>query len=127
VVQLAFAAESNKTPLGLAAVQEYIAHEVADRRPTLAKITTAVARRFSLKSAELKGPGRRRSLVHARSIAMLLARQLADESYQKIGDHFGRRDHSTVMHACRQTEALIVADAPTRYAFEELSRKLNPM
>jgi chromosomal replication initiator protein len=125
VVQLALEAEPKRQPIGLSHVQQYIDHDQADRRPTLARITTVVARRFSLKSAELRGPGRRRTLVQARGLAMLLARQLAGESYQKIGHHFGNRDHSTVMHACRQTEALIAADPPTRFAFEELSRKLN--
>ena len=124
VAQLAAEAEPKKGPIEAAVVIEFVARELALRCPSLAKITIAVSRRFSLKSAELRGPGRRRVLVQARGLAMLLARQLANVSYQKIGEHFGNRDHSTVMHACRQTEALLLVDTTTRHAFEELRGKL---
>jgi len=113
-------------PIDAETAGRFIEEDFGVRRPTLARITNTVARRFSLKIAELKGKSRRRQLVQARGVAMLLARQLAGVSYQKIGKHFGNRDHSTVMHACRQTEVLILSDDNTRYAYEELSQKLRP-
>ena len=56
---------------------------------------------------------------------MYLARSLCRSSLQQIGLYFGGRDHTTVMHACRKTEALLKTDAATRQAVEQLRQKLQ--
>jgi len=90
-------------------------------QPDLRSICVAVARYFDQKLDELRGPERRKELVRARGVAMLLARQLTDKSFGQVGKHFGNRDHTTVMHACRRTQNLMQHDDIIRKAVEELS------
>jgi len=73
----------------------------------------------------LRGTTRRSQIVRARSLAMLLARQLTPLSYQQIGEYFGRRDHTTVIYACRKTETDLETDLELSRAAEEVKRKLQ--
>src|SRR5215472_12929493 len=65
-------------------------------------IQEAVSARFHVKIADLKSRRRSKTLVHPRQIAMYLCRELTDASYPEIGRHFGGKDHTTIIHACRQ-------------------------
>jgi chromosomal replication initiator protein len=93
-------------------------------RPTLREIALLTARYFGLKLSDLKSSGRRQGLVAGRQVAMYLARQLTDESLGQIGDFFGGRDHTTVLHGCRRTEKLLSQDRATRQAVAELKKML---
>lgn len=93
--------------------------------PSLAKITNAVCRFFRVKVADVRGPTRRKGVVHARQIAMYLARQLTPTSLQAVGKHFGGRDHTTVLHACSKTEEMVQCDATTNQAIQELRELLK--
>jgi chromosomal replication initiator protein len=84
-----------------------------------------VARYFSLTQAALRSPTRRKSLVHARSIVIHLARKLTDLSYAQIGQGLGRRDHSTIMHAHRNIQKLLTNDHATQQAIDQLQRILT--
>ena len=55
---------------------------------------------------------------------MYLARRLPGESLQQIGGYFGGRDHTTVMHSCRQTEELMKSDPTIRQSVESLQSLL---
>ncbi|HYO88478.1 MAG TPA: chromosomal replication initiator protein DnaA [Candidatus Limnocylindrales bacterium] len=74
------------------------------RRPrqqvTLQQVVEVVARHHGLESADLIGPRRHGPVNHARQIAMYLARELTGASLPQIGDAFGGRTHSTVLHSC---------------------------
>jgi chromosomal replication initiator protein len=65
-------------------------------------IQEAVGAKFHLKIGELKSRRRSKTLVHPRQIAMYLCRELTDASFPEIGRHFGGKDHTTIIHACRQ-------------------------
>jgi chromosomal replication initiator protein len=65
-------------------------------------IQEAVCTQFHVKMTELKSRRRSKTLVHPRQIAMYLCRELTDSSYPEIGRHFGGKDHTTIIHACRQ-------------------------
>ncbi|MGE4137834.1 MAG: DnaA/Hda family protein [Pirellulales bacterium] len=95
------------------------------RRPPLRKIATLTAKYFGLTLADLKSPRRRQPLVAGRGVAMYLARQLTGKSFDEIGQYFGGRDHTTVLHGCRRTETLIARDRATRQAVAELKRLLH--
>ncbi|MEM9587290.1 MAG: DnaA/Hda family protein [Planctomycetota bacterium] len=92
---------------------------------SLRSITVAIAKHFRLRSADLKSSSRRQSIVRARSLAMLMARRMTDLSLNQIGDHFGGRDHSTVLHAIRKSESLLSEDGDLRRALDEVSEKLK--
>jgi len=91
--------------------------------PGLRDIASATARYFSLKLSDLRSPSRRRVVVNARGVAMYLARALAGQSLEHIGQYFSGRDHSTVMHSCRKTESLLKTDPDIREAVKELRQK----
>ncbi len=96
-----------------------------DEEIPLNKITNTVARYFRLKASELRSSSRKQHIVRARSLAMLLARRITSKSVTHIGEHFGGRDHSTVLHAIRKTETLLHDDAELRVAADELADKLG--
>ena len=66
---------------------------------TIEAIQRAVSGYFNIKPADLKGSSRKRSLVRPRQLAMALAVELTEQSLPSIGEAFGGRDHSTVIHA----------------------------
>jgi len=70
---------------------------------TLEKITQTVCREYQVKDTDLRSKRRGRSVSEPRQMIMFIARQLTKLSLDEIGDHFGGRDHSTVLYAVRKT------------------------
>ena len=105
-------------------VAAYLAQRGGGRQPALQAIASQTARHFALRVAELRSKSRRRGVVLARDVAMYLARQLTGKSLKQIGDYFGGRDHTTVLHGCRKTEDLIRSDPATQEAVVELRQVL---
>jgi chromosomal replication initiator protein len=75
--------------------------------------------------AALRGRSRAKAVVTARDVAMYLARQLTESSLEKIGQYFGGRDHTTVLHGCRRTEKWLKTDPAMRRVLEQLSGTLG--
>lgn len=77
---------------------------IGDKKKIVAMddIQEAVCAQFHVKMTELKSRRRSKTLVHPRQIAMYLCRELTDASYPEIGRQFGGKDHTTIIHACRQ-------------------------
>lgn len=105
-------------------VAAYAAQRTGESQPALKSIASHTARYFAFRVAELRSPSRRRGVVMARDVAMYLARQLTGKSLKQIGDYFGGRDHTTVLHGCRKTEDLIRSDPTTHEAVVELRQLL---
>lgn len=103
-------ASLNRAPVDLA-LAELVLKDLfpADAGPeiTAAQIMTTSAAYFGVTMDDLCGTSRSRVLVTARQIAMYLCRELTDLSLPKIGQAFGGRDHTTVMHADRKIRQLI--------------------
>ena len=76
--------------------------------PLLAK---GGAKRLGIKLNDLRSSTRLAKVVRARALAILLARKFTTLSLHDIGQYFGGRDHSTVLHSCRKTEKLLDTDA----------------
>ena len=95
------------------------------RRRTLADIQTAACRHFGLSPEELLSSSRAARVAWPRQVAMYLARELTDESLPAIGRHFGRRDHTTVIHAVRRAEQKILVDSASRKAVDDLRSALQ--
>ena len=107
-------------------VECYLVRRQPRSSVSLHNLCLRTARHFGLKTADLKSPSRERSVVLARGVAMYLARQTTDKTLIEIGSFFGGRDHSTVLHGCRQIERLVHSDAQTRQAVESLQAEFNP-
>ena len=88
-------------------------------------IQKVVADYYGLQIKELNGPKRTRSLARPRQMAMALAKDLTEHSLPEIGDAFGGRDHTTVLHACRQIRNLTQTDGKLREDWDKLIRKLS--
>ena len=73
-----------------------------DREVSIERIMKKVAEHFRVKTQDLLGSSRSRSVAMPRQIAMYLSRDLTNHSFPEIGSFFGKKDHSTVMHACRK-------------------------
>jgi len=124
LAQLELLAHSERSPLDAQLVEQYLATRERPKPPSLPGIASQTARYFTLRVAELKSSSRRRAVVAARDVAMYLARQMTGKSLKQIGEYFGGRDHTTVLHGCRKTENLIQSDPTTRLAVVELRRGL---
>ena len=101
----AFAA-LNKQPVDLTLAQAVLKDLISDddSEITASMIIGKTAEYFGITMDELTGTSRSRVYVTARQIAMYLCRQLTDLSLPKIGEHFGGKDHTTVMYAVKKVE-----------------------
>jgi chromosomal replication initiator protein len=93
--------------------------------PTVQEIALATSERFGLTVEELLSSARTPRIAWPRQVAMYLARELTGHSLPTIGRHFGGRDHSTVLHACRRTAARIASEESSRKIVEELLNDLR--
>ncbi|MHC2068854.1 helix-turn-helix domain-containing protein [Bremerella sp. T1] len=107
-----------------AVVDSLLQSEHNTAKISLRSIANMTAKYFRVKVADMKGSSRRQSIVQARSVAMLLARQLTEESLKGVGKHFGGRDHTTVMHAVSSVEAKLKKDVALREAVAELRESI---
>jgi chromosomal replication initiator protein len=96
-----------------------------ERRVTIDEIQKRVAEHFNIKMAEMTSSRRARAVARPRQVAMYLAKQLTSRSLPEIGRKFGGRDHTTVMHAVRKIEELVVADRALAEDVEVLRRMLQ--
>lgn len=91
----------------------------------ISKIQEVVANYFQTSTYELKGKKRVRQIVVPRQIAMYLSRELTDSSLPKIGQEFGGKDHTTVMHACDKISREIKTDSDIKTAVFDLKQMLD--
>lgn len=92
---------------------------------SISNIQKVVADYYQLRIADLLSKRRTRSLARPRQVAMTLAKELTSHSLPEIGDGFGGRDHTTVLHACRQIRKLLDTDGVLREDWDKLMRKLT--
>ncbi|HBQ42962.1 MAG TPA: chromosomal replication initiator protein DnaA, partial [Lactobacillus acetotolerans] len=96
-----------------------------DRGLQISKIQEVVANYFQTSTTELKGKRRVRQIVVPRQIAMYLSRELTDASLPKIGQEFGGKDHTTVMHAYQKISRQIKTDSDIKTAVFDLKQMLD--
>ena len=88
-------------------------------------IQKTVAEYYKIRIAELHSKRRTRSIARPRQVAMALAKELTNHSLPEIGDSFGGRDHTTVMHAVRKIEELRESHQDIRDDYTNLLRILT--
>jgi chromosomal replication initiator protein len=98
------------------------AHE---RRVTIDEIQRRVAEHFNIKLVEMTSDRRARVVARPRQVAMYLAKQLTTRSLPEIGRKFGGRDHTTVIHAVRKIDELVLTDPALAEDVELLRRMLQ--
>jgi chromosomal replication initiator protein len=92
---------------------------------TVPNIQKTVADFYQLRLQDLLSKRRSRSLARPRQVAMALSKELTEHSLPEIGEAFGGRDHTTVLHACRTIRDLTETDGKLRQDYEKLVRILT--
>lgn len=92
---------------------------------SIPNIQKTVADYYGLQIKDLLSKRRTRSLARPRQVAMALTKELTEHSLPEIGDAFAGRDHTTVLHACRQIRTLMETDGKLREDWDKLIRKLS--
>jgi chromosomal replication initiator protein len=87
-------------------------------------IQETVGARFHVKIADLKSRRRSKTLVYPRQIAMYLCRELTDSSYPEIGRQFGGKDHTTIIHACKQVIKAKNSDSALSATLDSLKEQI---
>ncbi|MEJ2466510.1 MAG: chromosomal replication initiator protein DnaA [Candidatus Thiodiazotropha sp.] len=96
-----------------------------DKQVTIENIQKTVAEYFQIRTSDLLSPKRSRSIARPRQIAMTLAKELTNHSLPEIGNAFGGRDHTTVIHATRKVKELRESDARISEDYSNLLRTLS--
>jgi chromosomal replication initiator protein len=94
-------------------------------KPSIDRIQEATSTTLELTQTDLSSPKRNRQVVYARQVAMYLCRELTDLSLPAIGQRFGGRDHTTVLHAHRQVRARLLTDDSTRLVVDKILLALD--
>ncbi|MFZ2236297.1 MAG: chromosomal replication initiator protein DnaA, partial [Dokdonella sp.] len=92
---------------------------------TVPNIQKTVADYYQLRMSDMLSPKRSRSVARPRQMAMALAKELTEHSLPELGEAFGGRDHTTVLHACRTIAALRETDGRIKQDWEKLVRALT--
>jgi len=96
-----------------------------ERLVTIDNIQKTVAEYFKIRVADLLSKRRSRSITRPRQVAMALAKELTNHSLPEIGDAFGGRDHTTVLHACRVIKELRESQTRMNEDYQNLLRTLT--
>lgn len=115
-------------PLTPDMVSEALKDIVSQNKPkkiTITDIQEVVAEHYGVQIEEFLSKKRTKSIAFPRHIAMYLARELTDNSLPKIGEVFGGRDHTTVIHAHEKISKLLTEDELFKDELEEIERKLD--
>ena len=88
-------------------------------------IKEVVANKYNMKIEDFNSKKRTRSISYPRQIAMYLSRELTDLSLPKIGEEFGGRDHTTVMHAHEKISKDILADDNIKEKIERIAKEIK--
>jgi chromosomal replication initiator protein len=96
-----------------------------ERLITINNIQKTVAEYYKIRVSDLHAKSRSRQVTRPRQVAMALAKELTEHSLPEIGDAFGGRDHTTVLHGCRKVAELIESDQRTKEDYINLLRILT--
>ena len=120
-------ANFTRRPIDVDLVKESLKDLLAlqDKQVSLDNIQRTVAEYYKIKVADLMSRRRNRSVARPRQVAMALAKELTNHSLPEIGDSFGGRDHTTVLHACRKIKELRETSSDIHEDYKNLLRSLT--
>ena len=125
--RVAASARFTGQPISLDVAKEALRDLLAlqDKLVTISNIQKVVVEYYKIRIAELLSAKRTRTIARPRQVAMALAKELTTHSLPEIGDAFGGRDHTTVLHACRKIAELRESDARMNQDYNNLLRTLT--
>jgi chromosomal replication initiator protein len=127
LIRLSAFSSLTKRPISIEMVEEILEQMFYDEQYSISidGIQKAVAAHFALKVTDLRSKRRHRSIAEPRQIAMFLARELTGASLSEIGQKFGGKDHSTVIHSCNKIAKTKDKDSRIISAMNQIRRALN--
>jgi chromosomal replication initiator protein len=128
LVRVAAYSSLTHRPIELMLAQEALRDILPDNRPkqiTIDFIQKIVAEHYSLDPSVFKDKNRSRAVAFPRQIAMYLSRELTDASLPRIGEEFGGRDHTTVIHACDKISQDLAADSLLAGTLRQLTSRIR--
>jgi chromosomal replication initiator protein len=116
-----------KTPITIDFAKEVLSQNLksSEREVTVESIQKTICEYFNIKLGDLKAKRRTQNIALPRQVAMYLCRKHTENSFPAIGDKFGGRDHSTVIHASKTIERKIKEDPHMLTTIEKLERNLK--
>lgn len=96
-----------------------------ERKISIENIQKTVAEYYGIRVSDLKSKRRNRQIARPRQVAMALAKELTSMSLPDIGDAFGGRDHTTVIHACKKVDELTKTDSKINEDYNSLQKILS--
>lgn len=124
---VAYSSLTNKeinAELAAEALKDIISNR-ATKQVTIALIQEIVSNYFNLNIEDFKSPKRTKNITYPRQMAMYLCRKLTDMSLPKIGEEFGGRDHTTVIHGYEKISGALNTDDNLKSTIETLTKKIN--
>lgn len=106
-------------------VSEVIRESTCDEQPSISQITKLVAAEFDVTVGALRATGRAQAVVLPRQIAMFAAREWGNRPYTEVGQYFGRRSHSTIVHACQRIRERMESDTALRQQIDSLKNQIQ--
>lgn len=127
LVRLSAYSSLTSTPINLETARKVLKDILVERSRELSveEIIKKVCVHFNVNMKDIKSSKRLKAVVLPRQVAMYLARQLTSSSYPEIGDKFGGKDHSTIIHAIRKVEKLMEENYQLRQTVENLRSALT--
>ncbi|MHB8792974.1 MAG: chromosomal replication initiator protein DnaA [Thermoleophilia bacterium] len=122
--QAKFTSSEITLPLAKDALKDILPTNL-DTRITIDMIQNEACRFFSVSMSDLKGSKRNQSIVFPRQIAMYLCRELTDSSLPRVGEKFGGRDHTTVIHAINKIAKLIKEEREVFTMVQQITSRLK--
>jgi chromosomal replication initiator protein len=114
-------------PVSLEMARDVLKDIIVERNRvlTVEEIIKKVSSHFNIKISDIKSPKRLKAVVLPRQIAMYISRQLTSCSYPEIGERFGGKDHSTIIHAIRKIEKIMEDDFQLRNTIENIKKEMT--
>jgi chromosomal replication initiator protein len=127
LIRIGAYASLTSVPVSLEMSREVLKDILIERNRELSveEILKKVSLHFNIKVSDIKSAKRLKAVVLPRQIAMYISRQLTSSSYPEIGDRFGGKDHSTIIHAIRKIEKLMEEDFQLKSTIENLKKELT--
>ena len=127
VTQISAYADLTHSPITLESAEKAINEVVLQKEKVLTSqyIQEVVAKYFNIEKSDLVSTKKSNDIVYPRQIAMFLCRNCANMSFPQIGKDFGKKDHTTVMHACNKIEKEIKQNTNTKLIVESLKNIIH--
>ena len=120
IANAGFTGRSVDVELAREALRDILVYQ--EKQISIENIQQTVAEYYKIRVSDLLSKKRSREIARPRQLAMAFAKEFTNLSLPQIGDRFGGRDHTTVLHACRKVEELIQSDYKVKEDHRNLQR-----